>query len=154
MVDSLGACPDGLTMYRQIEREPCARALVVPDLGSYPCWPACLRNASLRKVTTTPSYTHSLNGVKRPGHGAHLRVTQGKRRVTQSRGRRAERGCGWEEVARRASMGLATPHLEEEDRISDGTRTSGPRVVDQIWIGAPAGATSMPRWMWGAEAEE
>ena len=28
--------------------------------------------------TKSPSYTHSRNGVKRPGHGAHLRVTQGK----------------------------------------------------------------------------
>ena len=144
----MGACPDGLTMSRQIEREPCARALVVPDLGCYPCWPACLRNASLRKVTITPSYTHSRNGAKRPGAGGRSSPgAWGTLRVTQSQGRRAERGCGWEEVAHRASMGLETPHLVE-DRIPDGTRTSGPRV-DHDLIGAPAGATSMPRWMWG-----
>ena len=117
----------GLPLWAEsIERRPSACALFVPDLGSYPCWPACLRNGSLRKVTTTIPYTDSLHGEKRPRAGAIRRGTWGNLRVTQPHSRRTVGGCGWEAVARCASMGLATPHLVE-DRIADGPRSPEPR---------------------------
>ena len=50
-MDGLWAHPVVVTT--QIERGACPRALVVPDLGSYPSQAASWRNGSLRKVTTT-----------------------------------------------------------------------------------------------------
>ena len=132
--DDDGVVVDAGLGAQRIERSKRGCALAVHGVWSYPSSPASDWNGPLRNSTTTPSYTDSINGAKRPGAGGRSSPgAWGTLRVTQPHSRRTVGGCGWEAVARCASMGLATPHLVE-DRIADGPWSPEPR--GRIMIGS------------------
>ena len=143
-MDGLGAHPT-----TQIEIGPRARALFVAhDLGPYPSQPACWRNGSLRKVTTTPSYTDSQHGAKRPGAGGRSTPgTQGKHRVTQPIGRRTYGGWSWEALARCASIHGGNTPLGGGSNHPDGTRTTARPGGGSDQDRGAFGRTAMPWWL-------